>query len=465
VDAAPASQAIEAITSRLAQAGSNPAEGEQDEVSGALFRVVTDRLRMSDDGRGVYQRITEHPTDDEAKDAAIRTLQFELDRDHVFAERIQALLAGAEDPEIIEPPERPRRRWAWILGGVTVLVVIGVAVATVFAFPRMSTNSTPRVAEPPSPSPFGPTWKIAADVDVRANDVEFDKRYGDLFATANVDGTITLWKVGRKSRLARFDSMNGAVRTGTQDLKSLNFSADGTRLVAGGSRGQIEVWNLDTGRLVTRPFGGGRMGVVNSVAFAPNRKTVASANADGTVRIWNATNGQQIGDPIKAAPEGSAFRVAVNAVTFSPNGRVIASLSDDGSISFWDAQTHERIRQTDSASTTVGTGGDELIYRPDGRVIATVSASGLHMWDARSGRTVPAPKTDSIGAFAFRPDGKMLATASIAGPVRLYDPITVASVGNPPPGSFRYVDGLAFSPSGKFLAAAESDSRVRVWSI
>jgi WD40 repeat protein len=94
-----------------------------------------------------------------------------------------------------------------------------------------------------------------------------------------------------------------------------------------------------------------------------------------------------------------------------------------------------------------------------------VSASGLHMWDARSGRTVPAPKTDSIGAFAFRRDGKMLATASIAGPVRLYDPITVASVGNPPPGSFRFVDALAFSPSGKFLAAAESDSRVRVWSI
>ncbi|WP_143175465.1 WD40 repeat domain-containing protein [Cryptosporangium aurantiacum] len=365
---------------------------------------------------------------------------------------------------MVAPPSR-RSKWAWILGGSAALLVIGLAAAAALAYPRVTNSSTPNVATSPSPAPFGPTWKVIGDVGVRANDVEFHSRYGDLFATANVDGTITLWKVGRKARLARFDSTNGMPASGPAEMRSLEFSRDGRRLVAAGMRGSIEVWNLDTGRLATRPFGAGRMGVVNSVTLSPDRQTVASASADGTVRLWNANNGQQLGDPIDATPEGAAYRVAVNAVKFSPNGKMLATLSDDGSVSFWNVATRERLRQTDSPSSTVGTAGDELVYRPDGRVVASVSASGVHLWDARTGRSIPVPKTDSIGAFAFRPDGKMLACASIEGPVKLYDPTTLRPVGNPPPGGFRFVDAMAFSPSGKYLAAAEADRGVRIWSI
>ncbi|MFI5959052.1 WD40 repeat domain-containing protein [Cryptosporangium sp. NPDC051539] len=410
--------------------------------------------------------MTEQPTDDDAKDEAIRTLQFELDRDHAFAARIQALLAGEEDPEFVDLDEPPVKRssWSWILGGAAVLLIIGIAAAAVLAYPKASKSGTPTVAPSPSPSPFGPTWKVAADVDVKANDIKFDRQYGDLFATANTDGTITLFKVGRKSRLARFDSTMGAMTSSAQDLRSLDFSTDGKRLVAGGMRGSVEIWNLDTGKLVRKPFGAGRMGVINGVSFSPDRKSVATASADGTVRLWDASNGQQIGDPITTAPEGSTYKVAATGVVFSPNGKMLATLSDDGSVAFFDVESHERIRQADSPSTTVGTVGDELVYRPDGRVVATVSASGLHMWDARTGKTLKAPKTDSIGAFAFRPDGKMLASASIAGPVRLYDPQTLQPVGNPPPGDFRFVDSMAFSPTGKYLAAAETDGKVRVWS-
>ncbi|MFB9317226.1 WD40 repeat domain-containing protein [Cryptosporangium minutisporangium] len=363
----------------------------------------------------------------------------------------------------VVPPPR-RSKLGWILGVGVLLLVVGLAAAALAA-PRVTNGGAPSVAVTPSPSPFGPTWKVVADVDVRANDVEFDRRYGDLYATANVDGTVTLWKVGRKARLARFDSTNGMPAAGAQDMKSLEFSRDGSRLVAGGMRGSVEVWDLDTGRLVTRPFGAGRMGVVNGVTFSPNGRLVATASADGTVRLWNPTNGQQLGAPIRATPEDSAYEVAVTAVKFSPNGRVLATLSDDGSVSFWDVATRQRIRQADTPSTTVGTAGDELIYRPDGRVVATVSASGLHQWDARTGRTVPVPKTDSIGAFAFRPDGKMLVCASIEGPVKLYDPTTLRSVGNPPSGEFRFVDALAFSPTGKYLAAAEADGKLRIWSV
>lgn len=425
-----------------------------------LFQAVTDRLQMSDDGRGAFQRMRDRPTDDEAKDAAIRALQFELDRDRIFAARIQVLLQG-EDIQPAQPP-RNRLRNRLPVGVAAVLLVAGLAVGAALVVPRVI-DSTPTVQASPSPSPFGPNWAVQTDLNVAANDIEFDKRYGDLLATADVSGSVSLYKVSSRTRLARFDSSDGTT-TGNREMKRIEFSSDGSRLVAGGMRGQIEIWNLDTGQLVTKPFGIGKMGAIYGVSFAPNQQTVASASADGTVRVWNATNGEQIGDPIRISDPDVPFQVAVNAVEFSPNGQILAALGDDGLITFWDVETHEKIRSTDSPSTTVGTDGDDLAYRPDGRAIATVSASGLHMWDSRTGRTIPVPKTDAIGGFAFRADGAMFASGSLAGPVRLFKPDTLAAAGNPPPGEFRFVDAVAFSATGRFLAAAESDGQVRVWT-
>jgi WD40 repeat protein len=70
---------------------------------------------------------------------------------------------------------------------------------------------------------------------------------------------------------------------------------------------------------------------VNSLAFSPDGRILASGGYDSSVILWDPQRGQRIGEPLKI-PGGSG----VNSVAFSPDGRILVSGGDDGSVILWD---------------------------------------------------------------------------------------------------------------------------------
>ena len=66
------------------------------------------------------------------------------------------------------------------------------------------------------------------------------------------------------------------------------------------------------------------------MAFSPDGKTLATGNADDTVRLWDVATHRQIGRPLTGHTE------PVNSVAFSPDGKTLASGSDDGTVRLWD---------------------------------------------------------------------------------------------------------------------------------
>ncbi len=78
----------------------------------------------------------------------------------------------------------------------------------------------------------------------------------------------------------------------------------------------------------------GHSSYVNSVAWSPDGKTIATGSNDESVKLWDAHTRECTG-----TLTGHSSRVL--SVAWSPDGKTIATGSWDKSVKLWDAHTRE----------------------------------------------------------------------------------------------------------------------------
>ncbi|WP_037864753.1 WD40 repeat domain-containing protein [Streptomyces sp. NRRL S-340] len=158
-----------------------------------------------------------------------------------------------------------------------------------------------------------------------------------LLATGGADGTLSLWDLGRQSRLACWDDHMLSVR----GLAVLD-TGRGPLVVSAGADGTLRRWDPATGP-VGAPVHCGQQGV-HAVAVVPaapgERALVASGGEDGTVRLWDARTLRPDGDALDAA-DGP-----VTALTCFPGpaGRPhLAATGPGGTVHVWDVTARCRV--------------------------------------------------------------------------------------------------------------------------
>jgi WD40 repeat protein/DNA-binding SARP family transcriptional activator len=91
--------------------------------------------------------------------------------------------------------------------------------------------------------------------------------------------------------------------------------------------GLAEVWNPETGQKQSTLFG--HTGLLSGLAFSRDGRRVATASADGSVRIWDPLTGT-----LQVALRGPGT-IRANGVQFSPDGSELVSTWDDGIARVW----------------------------------------------------------------------------------------------------------------------------------
>jgi len=172
---------------------------------------------------------------------------------------------------------------------------------------------------------------------------------------------------------------------------------------------------------------------VLDAARQPGGTRIASAGADGNVRIWDAETGAALltyrGHTRLLKAINIQARVSV--IAWSPDGKLMASAGAGSSVHIWDAASGQTVTRYQAHSGLLPDVW-ALVWSPDGQLMASACCSigrdkTIHIWDARTGQT----RTRSDASASWMP------------------PFSVLS--------------LAWSPDGTWLAAACGDKTIRIW--
>ena len=146
-----------------------------------------------------------------------------------------------------------------------------------------------------------------------------------LVYAGGADGNITIWNTETGRNTGRLEGHTGRVT-------SLALSADGQRLLSGGSDNLALVWDLEneTPRRLT-----GHRDEVTAVFLSPDGKYAVTAGYDGALRLWEADSGR-----CRRTFEGHESWVL--SLAGSRDGRFILSGGLDRTVRLWKADGRSR---------------------------------------------------------------------------------------------------------------------------
>lgn len=245
-------------------------------------------------------------------------------------------------------------------------------------------------------------------------------------------------------------------------VDTLRFSRDGRTLVSSGWDRTVRVWGLDDegagfGEELARLSTGGEN---YAAGISPDGRTVAVVGIDGlTLWDWEGDG------PTRTSSEPIGIS---RSLAFSPDGRLLAVGGVDDVIRLVDVATG-RVEAALAGHRDVLR---KLAFTADSRGLFSLSYDGrLKFWDLASRRETPTlpgleDEERPVLMFALSRDGDSLALSRLhekEGRVEIWD-ATGGGLRATCRGSKGEVHALAFSQDGSVLASCGSDLFVRFWN-
>ena len=253
-------------------------------------------------------------------------------------------------------------------------------------------------------------------------------------------------------------------RLGTLHLRHMCFALawapDGRTLASAGADGSIRIWDAASGKEVRQCKG--LLGVnVQALTYLPDGKTIVSKASESWIRFWDATTGREVRTLFPAQQQ-------VAALVPGPEEGTFLELCTDDTIHVWDLTTG---RESRSLELSRGKQQTQKALSADGRRVAGWTASDdlLTVWDASTGKELFHATTrlteplKPLAGLAFSPDGKTLALSGAPGVLVTWDAETGKELHRYEEAGF--LRQLTFSPDGKSVAGLGAGPAIHLWGL
>ena len=291
---------------------------------------------------------------------------------------------------------------------------------------------------------------------------------GKTILVGNADSTVGVFDANTGSQLVNWNLYNvpGNGPGGYSSNDQVVFSSDGrTVLIGNGNTSSALVFDVSSGKLLQTFYMHAPNEWVNSVAIAPDGKTIVTGNTDGTTRLWETSAGTQLqvfGKPSPYTGNANEWQSTwVNRVTYSPDGNTILTGDAQGVVHLWDISSGSELHTFQGHSGAI----TSLAFSPDGKTILTGGEDRTaRLWDATTGDPISifTGHTGAVSSVAFSPDGRMILTGSADATARLWDIATKTQL-QVYAGHTSIITSVVFSPDGKFVLTGSADQTARLW--
>jgi WD40 repeat protein len=239
-------------------------------------------------------------------------------------------------------------------------------------------------------------------------------------------------------------------------------------LIASGSRGEIKLWDLKTGDLITTlsEYPWLRTVIVdevNDLAFSPDGQTLASGGADSTIKMWHL--GAK--DLIDIMHKHNGM---VRCVAFTPDGRMLATGGDDRKVEFWD-MTERQVAMTLSLEDTAA---HSLVFSQDGKTLVTGSYRKIKVWSVSSKQEISCLNVDLqhslighshiVSSLALSKDRKFLVSASKDKTIKIWH-LKTGELIRTLKGHKDALYAVALSKDEQIIASGSADNTIKLWHL
>ncbi|MBM3979375.1 MAG: hypothetical protein FJ304_03655 [Planctomycetes bacterium] len=209
---------------------------------------------------------------------------------------------------------------------------------------------------------------------------------GKTLATAGFDNTVKLWDIGADGALKPTKILTGH----TGPVYAVAFHPTDPKIVATASQDKTaRIWDVSN---VKKADGKGaadgvaevaapkfelksHTDIVDTIAFSPDGKSLATGGADKSVKLWNQTDGKEL--KALGAHDGSVY-----AVAFSPDSKLLASAGagKDNLVRIWDVKEQKELTQLRGHEQPV----TSVVFSGDTDVVTVSMDRTIRVWNVKN---------------------------------------------------------------------------------